>query len=65
MDLIALVAAFVVSLGLGLAGSRALLSGVLFLMTRSIPRDPLVNIETLKEGDYETHTFALAAAPSA
>jgi hypothetical protein len=65
MDLIALAAAFLMSLGLGLAGSRAVLSGVFFLMTRSISRDALVNIETLKEGDYGTHTFGLAAAPSA
>jgi hypothetical protein len=65
MDLIALAVAFVVSLGVGLAGSRAVLSGVLFVMTRSIPRDALLNFETRKEGDDETHTFGLTAAPGA
>ena len=41
MDLIALTATFVLSVSLGLAGSRAILSGVLFVMSRPISRSQL------------------------
>jgi hypothetical protein len=41
MDLIALTASVVLSVALGLAGSQAILTGVLFLMSRPISRSQL------------------------
>jgi hypothetical protein len=57
MDLITLGAIFVSSIGLGLAGSRAILSGVLCL----VMQPNVVNIGTLEKADHETHTISLAA----
>ena len=63
MDLITLCAIFVSSIGLGLAGSRVILSSVFRLVMRPVGRNDLVNIQTLEKVDYETHT--ISAAPAA
>jgi hypothetical protein len=61
MDLITLCAIFVSSIGLGLAGSRVILSSVFRLVMRPIGRNELVNIQILEKADYETHTIGVAA----
>ena len=63
MDLITLCAIFVSSIGLGLAGSRVILSSVFRLVMQPVGRNDLVNIQTLEKADYETHT--ISAAPAA
>ena len=64
MDLIAFGAICVASVGLGLAGSRAILSGVLCLVMQPIGSNDVVNIRTLEKADHETHTISLAAPPA-
>jgi hypothetical protein len=64
MDLITLGAIFVSSIGLGLAGSRAILSGVLCLVMQPIGSNNGVSIRTLETPDHETHPISLAT-PSA
>jgi hypothetical protein len=61
MDLITLGAIFVSSIGLGLAGSRTILSGVLCLVMKPSGRNNVVNAQTLEKADHETHTISLAA----
>ena len=65
MDLMVLVATVIFSIALGFAASRAILSGVLFLMTRWILTNELVEIEPLRADGYETHALRLTVAPSA
>jgi hypothetical protein len=61
MDLIALGALFVSSIGLGLAGSRAILSGVFCLVMQPIGGNHVVNVQPLGKVDHEAHTISLAA----
>jgi hypothetical protein len=62
MDLITLGALFVSSIGLGLAGSRAILSGVFCVVMRPIGGNHVVNIQPLGKVDHETHAVAAPAA---
>jgi hypothetical protein len=63
MDVIALVASFVLSVGLGLAIAHAVLGTVLFFMMRSTPPYSVVNTTTGREGKlYESQADALAAS---
>ena len=44
MEVIALVAVMIVSIGLGVAASAAILWGVLFLMMRGVKRNPSADL---------------------
>lgn len=61
MDLITLGAIVVSSIGLGLAGSLAILSGVFCLVMQPIGGNHVVNIQPLGKVDHDTHTISLAA----
>ena len=61
MDLITLGASFVSSIGLGLAGSCAILSGVFRLVMRPIGGNHVVHIQPLGKVDHEPHTISVAA----
>ena len=61
MDLITLGAIVVSSIGLGLAGSCAILSGVFCLVMRPIGGNHVVNIQPLGKVDHETNAISLAA----
>jgi hypothetical protein len=63
MDVIALFASFVLSVGLGLAIAHTVLGTVLFFMMRSTPAYSVVNTTTGREGElYESQADALAAS---
>jgi hypothetical protein len=60
MDLIALAATFVLSIGVGLAGSRVLLGAVLSFMMRTVHRNDFAELSALNENDGDTHRLRLA-----
>ena len=62
MDLITLGALFVSSIGLGLAGSRAILSGVFCVVMRPIGGNHIVNIQRLGKEDHEPHAISVGAS---
>ncbi len=63
MDVIALLAMFVLSMGLGLAVAHIVLGTVLFFMMRSTLTYSVVNTTTGREGElYENQSDALAAS---
>lgn len=61
MDLITVGALLVSSIGLGLAGSRAILSGVFCVVMRPIGGNHIVNIQPLGKVDHESHAISVGA----
>ena len=62
MDLITLGAIVVSSIGLGLAGSRAILSGVFCVVMRPVVgSNVVVNLQPLGEVDHESSKVSLVA----